>query len=70
MKLFTMKEAAKILSISAKTLYQWHWQGKKFPFVKVGGALRVSEDDLIRFVVERKVNSERNGKARNLINPD
>ena len=54
MKLLTIRETAAILSFSERTLYQWHWQRKNFPFIKVGRALRVSEEDLIKFLVEGK----------------
>ncbi len=54
MKLLTIRETAAILSFSERTLYQWHWQRKNFPFIKVGRALRVSEEDLIEFITERK----------------
>jgi len=50
MRLLTVKETAKILSISEKTLYQWHWLEKNVPFVKVGRTLRVSAEDLSRFI--------------------
>lgn len=54
MKLLTIREAAKILSLRPRTLYQWHWKGKNLHFRKIGGALRISEEDLIRFIIERK----------------
>ena len=59
MKLLNINKAAEILSISPSTLYSWKWQGKNFPFVKVGRALRVDEDALIRFItVEKKILSD------------
>lgn len=50
-----MKETAEILSISERTLYQWHWQGKDFPFIKLGGVLRIDEEDLLDFVKKKKI---------------
>ncbi|MBA7630100.1 hypothetical protein ES703_37610 [subsurface metagenome] len=55
MKLLNMKETAEILSISERTLYQWHWQGKDFPFIKLGGVLRIDEEDLLDFVKKKKI---------------
>jgi len=54
MKLLNMKETAEILSISERTLYQWHWQGKDFPFIKLGRSLRVSDQDLYYFIQKNK----------------
>lgn len=54
MKLLTMKEAARILSLSERTLYQWHWQRKNFPFIKLGRSLRVSDQDLYYFIQKNK----------------
>lgn len=55
MKLLNIPDVAKRLTISARTLYQWHWLGKNFPFVKVGRALRVDESDLDQFIIEGKM---------------
>ena len=52
MKLIKLREAARLLSLSEKTLYQWHWRKKDFPFVKLGRTLRVSEEDLVRYIKE------------------
>lgn len=63
MKLLTVKEVAKILNLSEKTLYQWKWQGRDFPFLKVGRCLRVNEQDLFYFIQKsksRKVKKEIN----------
>ena len=54
MKLLNMKETAEILSISERTLYQWYWQGKDFPFIKLGRSLRVSDQDLYYFIQKNK----------------
>ena len=55
MKLLNIPDVAKRLAISARTLYQWHWLGKNFPFVKVGRTLRVDESDLDQFIIEGKM---------------
>jgi excisionase family DNA binding protein len=54
MKLLTVREAAKVLMLSERTLYQWHWLKKRFPFIKVGGALRISEKDLLQYIEDHK----------------
>lgn len=50
MRLIKLKDAARLLSLSEKTLYQWHWKGRDFPFVKVGRALRVDWEELVQLV--------------------
>lgn len=59
-KLLTMQQVGEILSIEIKTLYQWSWMGKNLPFVKVGGALRVSEQDLYKFILKSKSRKTKN----------
>jgi len=63
MKLITVKEAARLLSLSEKTLYQWRWRRESFPFVKVGRALRVSYYDLMEFIEEKKLDFKKNERA-------
>ena len=63
MKLLNLSEVGKILSMSERTLYQWRWQRKNLPFVKVGGALRIAEEDLVKFIEESKTNSNKNGRV-------
>ena len=53
-RLLSLDETAGILGIKKKTLYQWKWRGKYLSFVKVGKGLRVSEDDLKRFIEGHK----------------
>jgi len=50
MKLIKVKDAAERLAISPRTLYQWRWLKREFPFVKVGRALRVNENELDQFI--------------------
>ena len=54
MKLLTVKETARILNVSEKTLYQWSSSGKKFPFVRIGKILRVDEKGLFQFIQKNK----------------
>lgn len=65
MKLLSIVTVAKILSLSPSTLYSWKWKGKDFPFVKVGRALRVDEDELSQFIKQRKRRAWRNMEFNN-----
>ena len=53
-KLLNVQKVAEILGVSVRTIYQWSWLGQHLPFVKVGGALRISERDLMSFIEVRK----------------
>jgi len=53
-RFLTMEQVSNILGITKKTLYQWSWRRQNLPFVKIGGALRVSENDLIDFIQKNK----------------
>jgi len=53
-RLLTMAQVSQILNVSRKTLYMWKWQEKNLPFLKIGGALRVSEKDLMDFIQKGK----------------
>lgn len=53
-KLLNPRQAAEILGVSTRTIYQWSWLKKHLPFVKVGGSIRVSEGDLLAFIARRK----------------
>jgi excisionase family DNA binding protein len=54
-KLLTIREAAGLLALKEKTLYQWRWRKTGLPFVKVGRSLRVSERALRAFIERRTV---------------
>lgn len=54
-KLLNVKQAAEILGLTSKTLYQWKWKGLHLPFFKIGKSLRVSERDLYEFIRKNKV---------------
>ena len=54
MKLLTIREVARILSLSERTLYQWSWLKKNLPFIRVGRSLRVSEEDLLLLIRKNK----------------
>ena len=53
-RLLTVGEAADVLGISKRTLYQWSWLNKYLHFVKIGSALRISERDLMEFIEQRR----------------
>ena len=44
-------EAARILSLSVKTLRRWRWAGKPPRFIKVGAAVRYDPADLDAFIL-------------------
>jgi predicted site-specific integrase-resolvase len=50
MALMRETEAARLLSLSARTLQKWRWSGKGPTFVRLNGAVRYNRDDLLRFV--------------------
>jgi excisionase family DNA binding protein len=50
-KLKSLPQAAEHLGLSVKCLRTWIWK-RKIPYVKVGRAVRISEDT-IRQIVER-----------------
>ena len=43
-------EAACILALSVKTLRRWRWTGRGPCFIKIGGAVRYDQGDLIAFI--------------------
>jgi excisionase family DNA binding protein len=54
-RLLRIKDAAKILGVRPRTLYQWKWRGSDLPFTKIGRSLRISEDDLLAFINQGQV---------------
>ena len=53
-RLFTVREAARYLSVSVSTLYGWVHQ-RRIPFVKAGRALRFDLADLDRFIESNRI---------------
>lgn len=49
-----VSEIAEILGVKSSTIYQWSWQKKNLPFVKIGKLLRVSEKDLFSIIQDGK----------------
>jgi excisionase family DNA binding protein len=53
-KLLNINQAAELLGIKPKTLYQWKWRKQYLPFFKIGKSLRISEKDLMQFIEKRR----------------
>lgn len=53
MELLKIKEAARILSVTAKTIYALHKKGA-LAFVKVGKGTRIERAELARFIEANK----------------
>lgn len=58
MKLYKRKEVADILGIHPGTVFNWIKNGK-IKATKIGRALRVKRSDLIKFIKENEVKSEK-----------
>ena len=48
---FSIKEAAIILGLSPSTLTNWVYNDKKVNIVRIGGAVRISKEEIDRLVV-------------------
>jgi hypothetical protein len=46
-RLLTEAEAAELLRLRPATLRRWRWARKNLPYVKIGGAVRYREIDLL-----------------------
>lgn len=53
LKLLTVKEAAVLLKVKEKTLYQWA-ESKQIPCFKLNGALRFDLDDILQWIASCK----------------
>lgn len=60
MRLLNMRETSEILGVKQKTLYMWRWRGVNLPFIKIGGSLRISEEDLYKFIQRSKSKKVKN----------
>ncbi len=54
--LLTIKEISKILKISESTLYRWVHK-RAIPFVKLGGKLLFSQDDIQEYIKKNSVSN-------------
>lgn len=49
-RLLGVQEAAEILGVKPKTLYEWKYRKQNLPFVKIGKSLKIREQDLLDFI--------------------
>ena len=49
-RLLDEKEVASILNINVATLRRWRWAGKGPRFLKIGGAVRYEQSDIVAFI--------------------
>lgn len=54
--LLTIKEISKILKISESTLYRWVHK-REIPFVKLGGKLLFSQDEIQEYIKKNSVSN-------------
>lgn len=57
-KLLNVREAAEILGVKPKTLYQWKWMKQHLVFVKIGKSLKIRERDLLDFIEKNRKKPE------------
>lgn len=56
MKLINPEETSKILGVSVGTLNRWRSTDKKdLPFIKIGGRVMYSVDDIEKWVIKQRV---------------
>ena len=56
MKLLTVEEIAELFQISTSTIYRWVHK-REIPFVKLGGKLRFSPDEIWEFIKKNSVSN-------------
>lgn len=56
LKLYTTDELAKVFNISKPTVYRII-MSRKITFYKVKGSIRFSEDDVLKYLEDNKINS-------------
>jgi excisionase family DNA binding protein len=54
-KLFTISEVAALLNLSPATIRAWLAQGRYFPKVRCGRAVRIRVEDVEKFVEENTI---------------
>lgn len=52
--LLSEREAAKLVSVSIRTIQQWRLRGEGPPFLKIGRAVRYSVEDIERWIETRR----------------
>lgn len=56
LKLYTVDELAEILCVSKVTIYRLV-ESRKIPFYKVKGSIRFSENDVLEYLQDNKIES-------------
>lgn len=54
-RILSIKEASEYLGVSVRTLYDWAYQKKELPFIKLGGKLAYDIKDLEKYIERKKV---------------
>lgn len=57
-RLWTTHDAARFLSVSERTLRGWQ-QGRRIPFLKIGGTIRFVPDEIRKWAVDHCVDHRR-----------
>lgn len=55
-ELLTIGDVAKLLKVSPSTVRRLK-QGRRLPFIKVGGSIRFAKDDIVEFLKHERVES-------------
>ncbi|MBF0164453.1 MAG: helix-turn-helix domain-containing protein [Magnetococcales bacterium] len=64
-RLLTVAEAAALLRFKPRTLDNWRTRGFGPKYVPVGGGIRYDEDDLTKWITQRKVDpTDRDGARK------
>lgn len=53
-ELLTIGDVAKLLRVSASTVRRLQ-QGRRLPFIKVGGSIRFAKDDIVEFLKKERI---------------
>ena len=54
MKLLTVEDIAELFQTSTSTIYRWVHK-REIPFVKLGGKLRISPDEIQEYITQNSV---------------
>jgi excisionase family DNA binding protein len=57
-KYLTEREVSEFTRIGMKTLQQHRWKNKGIPFHKFGGSVRYSEEDVLQYMKNCRVETE------------
>ncbi|RKX62139.1 MAG: DNA-binding protein [Thermodesulfobacteriota bacterium] len=51
-------EVARITGLAVQTLRNWRFQGRSFPYSKLGKAIRYNIDDVLKYMEAQKITPE------------